>query len=110
MAAILAGMHMVGRGRGRAGHAEPSIHGRGRTVHQKIVDAYTPLLSSRDFTSLLLKRRFCFPPPIKSLVPTISTFPFLSRSNSHGPVTILIPRSDIYYSTWKYWGGMDFNC
>jgi hypothetical protein len=34
MAAILVGMRRVGRGRGRVGHAEPSIRGPGRTVHQ----------------------------------------------------------------------------
>jgi hypothetical protein len=42
-------MRRVGRGRGRVGHAEPSIRGTGRTVRQEIVDAYTLLLrSSRD--------------------------------------------------------------
>jgi hypothetical protein len=33
MAAILEGMRRVERGRGRAGHAEPSIRDPGRTVH-----------------------------------------------------------------------------
>jgi hypothetical protein len=34
MAAILGGMRRVGRERGRAGHAKPSIRGPGRIVHQ----------------------------------------------------------------------------